>query len=102
MVRVRAEFWMWLGKELEKDFESPTDVRANIAIEVEEGTTVRQFMDQLAERYPIIKEKVFPNHQLGKYVLATLNHLGFDREELYEKVIQEGDVVTVLPIYVGG
>ena len=102
MVRVKAEFWMWMGKELGPEFESPSDMRANIQLEVPEGTTVRQFLDGLAERYPVIREKVFPDHQLGQYVVATLNHLGMNRDELYERVLQDGDVITILPIYVGG
>ncbi|MHB0869369.1 MAG: MoaD/ThiS family protein [Chloroflexota bacterium] len=102
MVRVKTEFWMWLGKELGPEFESPTDMRANLQSEVEEGITVRQFLDRLAERYPLIRERVFPDHQLGQYVVATLNHRGMDREDLYRQLLRDGDVITVLPIYVGG
>ncbi len=102
MVNVRVEFWMWLGNELGPEFESPTDMRASLQIQLDEGTTVRALFEQLAETYPIVRDRVFSDHQLGQYVVATLNHLGMNREDLYGKVLRDGDVVTVLPIYVGG
>ncbi len=102
MVQVRAEFWMWLGKDLGPDFESPTDMRASLRTEMEDGATIRGLFETLAEKYPIIQEKVYPDHQLGQYIVATLNYKGMNRDELLEQVLQDGDVVTVLPIYVGG
>lgn len=102
MVKVRVEFWMWQGKELGPEFVSSTDARARLETDVAEGTTVRQLFEQLAERYPIIEAKVFSDHQLQKYMIATLNHEGMAREELMEKVLRDGDVIAAMPIYVGG
>ena len=93
---------MWRGKELGPEFESPTDVKARLETEVPEGTTVRQLFEQLAERYPIIGEKVFTDHQLQKYMVAILNQEGVAREELMERVLKDGDVIATMPIYVGG
>ena len=102
LAHVKTEFWMWLGKELGPDFESPTDMRAALETDVENGTTVQQLFEEIAEKYPVVREKIYPDHQLGQYIVATLNYKGMNRAELLERVLQDGDVVTVLPIYVGG
>lgn len=102
MVRVKAEFWMWLGKDLGPDFMSPTDMRANLQTEVEEGATVQDLLDQIARRYPVVREKIFTDDRLSQYVVATLNYKGMNRVELLGTTLEDGDVVTVLPIYVGG
>ncbi len=102
MVRVTIQFPMWLGKELGPEWVSPTDVRATMTTEIPEGTKVRQFLGSLADRYPPIREKIFPDHQLAPYVVATLNGRGLDRNELLETVLSESDVITILPIVVGG
>ena len=93
---------MWLGTEMGPEWVSPTDSRATMQTEVPDGTTVRQFLDSLAERYPPIREKVFPDHDLAKYVIAILNQKGMDRDELLNQVLTSGDELTVLPIFVGG
>lgn len=93
---------MWQGKELGPEFESPTDVRARLQTQVPEGTTVRRLFEQLADRYPVIREKVFSDHELNRYMVATLNQKGMGRDELMEKVLRDGDVIVTLPIYVGG
>ena len=102
MARVTIQFLMWLGKELGPEWESPTDVRATMTTSVPEGTTVRQFLADLAERYPPIREKVFSDQQLAPFVVATLNNQGLERNDLLGRSLRDGDVLTVLPIVVGG
>jgi molybdopterin converting factor small subunit len=102
MPRVRTEFWMWLGKDLGPDFVSPTDMRASLQTEVQEGTTVEALLEQIAGRYPVVREKLFTDGQLSQYVVATLNYKGMNREELLARELGDGDILTVLPIYVGG
>lgn len=102
MAHVKTEFWMWLGKELGPDFESPTDMRAALETDVDDGMTVRDLFERMAEKYQIIREKIYRDHQLDQYIVATLNYKGLNRDELLDHPLQNGDVVTVLPIYVGG
>lgn len=103
MVPVKVEFMMWLGRELGPEFVRPDgDTRARLETEVEEGATVRQLFRQLAARYPMVKEKVFPDDQLARYMVATLNSDGISREELMERWVKPGDLVTVFPIIIGG
>lgn len=100
--RVGIRLLMWSGKDLGPEWQSPTDARATMEVEVREGTTVRQFLDNLAERYPIIREQVFPEHDLGRYIVAMLNDTGMGKDELLATTLHDGDVLTVLPIVVGG
>lgn len=102
MARVKIGLWMWQGKEMGPEWVTPGDLRANLETEVPEGTTVRGFIENLAERYPPIREKVFPNHQFSPHVVVTLNHRGISKDELLDQVLQDGDVITVVPLIVGG
>ena len=103
MVPVKVEFMMWQGRELGPEFVRPDgDTRARLETEVEEGATVRELFRQLAARYPMVREKVFPGDQLSPYMVATLNGDGISREELMERRVQPGDLVSVFPIIIGG
>ncbi len=59
MNHVTVEIWLWLGKELKGDFESPTEMRSIKEERVEEGVTIRQLLDHLAKRYPPIAHHIF-------------------------------------------
>ena len=101
MVRVRVEFWMWSGKELGPDFESPTDQRATLTVRAEDGTTVRALFQEL-ERYPMVKSKIFSNRTFQPEINLALNSLVMGHDELYDRVLTDGDRISVLPMYVGG
>jgi len=100
MVRVKVEFWMWSGKELGPDFESPTDKRATLSLCVADGTTVRALFEDL-ERYPMIKSEIF-DHAFNPDITLTLNSRVMGYDELYGMVLTDGDRISVLPIYAGG
>jgi sulfur carrier protein ThiS len=100
--RVKVQIWMWQGKELGPEWVTPGDLRANMETEVVEGTTVRVLLDNLAERYVPIREKVFPDHQFSTQVVVTLNHQGVSKEEILGSILRDGDVITVVPLIVGG
>ena len=102
MVHVRVEFWMGLGADLGSDFRRLSDMRALLETEVDGGTTVRQLFQELAKRYPVVGEKVLRGDSLRQYLVATVNHRAMGAGQLYRRVLEEGDVVTILPMYVGG
>ena len=93
---------MWLGKDLGPDWDSPGIARARLEAPAPEGTTVRQLLEGLGERYPVIGTKVLREHQLAPYTIATLNQLGMDRDEVMDVILSDGDVLTVMLIVVGG
>lgn len=104
MIRVKVELWMWLGKELGGDFQSPSEMCSILETNVEEETLVKMFFYDLASRYPAIGEKVFNRETMRFYsnVFVVFNDQVIGLNELHEKVLQEGDKMRVVPMYVGG
>lgn len=102
MAKVRVEFWMWLGKELGKEFESPTDSRAVLETDIEDGTTVRRLFEDLASRYSRIREKIFNDHRFSKLVVVAVNGRGISADKVYDRVLRDGDRITLIPISMGG
>jgi molybdopterin converting factor small subunit len=102
MVRVTVELWLWFGKELGDDFESPSDMRSVLETAVEAGTSVRELFEKLAEEYGHVRDRVFTGPGFAPHVVATLNERVINASELLDRVLEEGDKVTVLPIYAGG
>lgn len=102
MIRIKVELWMWLGKELGNDFESPSTMRSALETVVEDGTTVGQLFGELADRYCPIREKVFRNCSFVPHVAVTLNERIVSAYGLCDRVMQDGDRITVMPVYAGG
>jgi len=105
-MRVQVELWLWLNKELGGDFQSPSEMRSVTEMDVENGTTVRNLFDLLADRYPVIGEKVF-NRENRKFY-PNLSVILTSRDEVIspysgeDSVLKDGDKIKILPIYVGG
>ena len=95
---------MWMGEELGEDFQSPTHMRSMLQTQVKKGTTARELFAQLAGQYPPIDGKVFRRAEMRfhPYVVITLNHKVVSAGELYDRELEEGDTITVLPMYMGG
>ena len=99
-MRVKVEFWMWSPKELGPDFGSPTDKRATLNLCVADGTTVRALFEDLS--HPMIRRRVFSDHAFHPDITLTLNSRVMGYDELYGRVLTDGDTIAVLPMYVGG
>ena len=106
MIRVKVELWMWLGKELGGDFQSPSEMRSLSEMDVEDGTTVQELFEHLAARYPVIGQKVF--NRGNKNFYPNLSVILSSKDEVIQphngknSVLKDGDKIKVLPIYVGG
>jgi molybdopterin converting factor small subunit len=102
MVHVKVEFWTrgGSGQDWGPDFEFQGDRRATLNLCVPDGTTVRALFEDL-ERYPIVKQEVFHRNFRPEINLA-LNSLVMGHDELYDRVLTDGDRITVLPVYMGG
>ena len=102
MVHVKIEFWIQSGsgKEWGPDFEALADRQPTLSLGVADGTTVQSLFEDLG-RYPIIRRHVFSDHAFHPDIAMTLNLqvMGFD--ELYGRVLAEGDKLSVLPMYAG-
>jgi len=104
MNRVTIELWLWLGNELKGDFQLLSEMRSVKEENVEEGTTIRQLLDHLAKRHPRIAEKVFDltKRTVYPYVIVNYNDRIISPYEVYDKVLKDGDKITILPMYAGG
>ena len=104
IMKVKVELWLWLGKELNEDFRSLSDMRSELEIKLEEDTTIGKLFDQLAERYPIIEGKVFNRGKQIFYenIVLTFNEKVISPYKVYETILKEGDKIIVLPVYTGG
>jgi molybdopterin converting factor small subunit len=104
MARVKLEIWMRLGKELGKDFDVLSEMRFIREEEVKNGITVRDFFEDLADRYKPIREKISRKGRSSFYpdVVATLNDRVITPSELFDRVLKDGDKITVLPMFAGG
>ena len=105
-MRVQVELWLWLSKELGGDFQSPSEMRSVTEVDVEKGTTVKNLFGRLADRYPVIGQKIF-DRQNGKFY-PNLSIILTSKEEMIrpysgeDSVLKDGDRIKILPIYVGG
>ena len=104
MNRVTIELWLWLGKELGGDFESPSEMRSIREERVEEGTTIGQLLDNLAGRYPSIAQSIFDTKatRLLPHVVVNYNDRVISPHIVHDQVLNDGDKITVLPVYMGG
>lgn len=104
MNRVTIELWLWLGEELGDDFESPSKMRSIREERVEEGTTIRQLLENLAGRYPPISKSIFDRKakRLLPHVVVNYNGRVISPHIVHDQVLKDGDTITVLPVYMGG
>jgi len=104
MIRIRLELWLRMGKDLGKDFQRLSDTCYVLEEEIGDGVTVRNFFNHLAEKDQPIREKIFESGKNIFYpdVVVTLNDRIIDPDELYERILKDGDKITVLPIFMGG
>lgn len=104
MNRVTVEIWLWLGKELGGDFASPSEMRSIREERVEEGTTIRQLLDNLADRYPPIAQNIFDAKakKLLPHIVVNYNDRVISPHIVHDQLLKDGDKVTILPVYVGG
>ncbi len=104
MNRVTVEIWLWLGEELGDDFASPSEMRSMREERVEEGTTIRQLLDNLADRYPPIAQSVFDAEakRLLPHIVVNYNDRVISPHIVHDQVLKDGDKITILPVYAGG
>jgi molybdopterin converting factor small subunit len=106
LIRVKVEFWLWLGKELGADFQCLSEMRSFTEMDVADGTNIQELFDQLAARYPVIGQKVF-NRENRKFY-PNLSVILSSEDEVIQphdgenSVLKDGAKIKVLPIYVGG
>jgi molybdopterin converting factor small subunit len=99
---VTVELWLWLGKDLGGDFESPSAMSSVLEADVEEDSTVHDLFGALAARYQAIESKVFVRGTFSPNVVVMVNDKVIGLAEANSTKLVHGDKVTVLPAYAGG
>jgi len=104
MNHVTVEIWLWLGKELGEDFKSLSEMRSLKEESVEEGTTLHQLLDSLAQCYPPIAQNIFDPKvkEVYPHVVVNYNDQVISPYIVREQLLRDGDKITVLPVYMGG
>jgi len=104
MIRITIELWLWLGKELGGDFESPSEMRSIREESLKEGTTIRELLDNLAGRYPAIDRSVFDTHtkRIFPHIVVNYNDRVISPHIVHDQILKDGDKITLLPVYTGG
>lgn len=101
---VKIEIWMGMGKLLGEDFHSPSSLRSEIELDVEDGISVRSLFSQLSVRYPAIGEKIFDitNGEFLPDVIATFNDEVIWSRDLSERILESSDNIKIFPMDAGG
>jgi sulfur carrier protein ThiS len=104
MNRITIELWLWLGKEMGEDFNSPSEMRSVREEEVNEGTTIRQLLYDLAKRYSPIAQNIFNinDKKIFPHVVMTYNDMVISPHIVHDQILGNGDKITILPMYMGG
>jgi molybdopterin converting factor small subunit len=94
----------WMGKDFGGDFKPLSATRSLLEVDAEKGSTVKSLFGQLTERYDYIGKAVFCKETQNFYpdIVVIFNDRMIRVDELYNTVLQEGDCITILPLYVGG
>jgi hypothetical protein len=100
MAKIKLKLPSWIANKL--GFECPGWL--TMEREVEEGTSVGDFLMGMATAYPGFREAVYsPDAGL---VTEQINLVINDRLLTYREIMQtglsDGDTLTVFPLYVGG
>jgi molybdopterin synthase sulfur carrier subunit len=88
-IRAFANFRDILGKDL--------------AVELVEGSTVKELLDSLCASHPRLKSAIFDESgKVQEYVILMKNRKDVDSFEGLKTTLSEGDEVAILPPVAGG
>jgi molybdopterin converting factor small subunit len=67
-----------------------------------EGETVRDLMDDLTARFPALKERIYPDGELARFVNVYVEGEDVRTQDGLETAVREGGTVILLPAMAGG
>jgi molybdopterin synthase sulfur carrier subunit len=66
------------------------------------GTTVKTALDNLAQRYPAIVQRLFDNGQVRRFVNVYLNDEDIRYLDNLDTAVKDGDELSIIPAVAGG
>jgi len=89
---------------LEIGFSFKREISADYrCLELREGATVREAIDELVRRFPEIRERLFDDQNgLRRHINALVNGGNVQMRERFDTVLRDGDRLTLLPPVGGG
>jgi sulfur-carrier protein len=66
------------------------------------GTTVKTALDNLAQRYPAIVQRLFENGQVRRFVNVYLNDEDIRYLDNLDTAVKDGDELSIIPAVAGG
>jgi sulfur-carrier protein len=66
------------------------------------GETVRDLMDDLTARFPALKERIYPEGELARFVNVYIEGEDVRTREGLETPVVDGSTVILLPAMAGG
>jgi molybdopterin converting factor small subunit len=99
-MKIHVEIFPWLsglvgGKK---------DETFNLEIKLTQGSTIRQFLDELVAQHPAIATDIYDQERriVKSTAVLMLNNRMFELSGGYEAILAEGDAIVLLPAYSGG
>lgn len=83
----------------------PTPMRQhteNLAVVETTGASVKSLLDNLSQKYPAIKERLFDNGQVRRFVNIYLNDEDIRYLDNMNTAVKDGDEVSIIPAVAGG
>lgn len=97
MPKVKVELHSWLADSFTRDG------RYTLELKIEPGTTVKELLTDLAQKYKVFNDYVLDQEQkLKGYTYLVLNEKLLELAGGLEAELQEGDTLTIVPAYAGG
>lgn len=66
------------------------------------GSTVRELLDDLTGRFPALRERIYPDGELARFVNVYVEGEDVRTQDGLETSVSEGSTVILLPAMAGG
>ena len=67
-----------------------------------EGSTVRELLDDLTARFPALRERIYPEGELARFVNVYVEGEDVRTQDGLETPVRQGGTVILLPAMAGG
>jgi sulfur-carrier protein len=67
-----------------------------------EGATVRELLDDLTGRFPALRERIYPEGELARFVNVYVEGEDVRTQEGLDTTVADGSTVILLPAMAGG